>query len=104
MKTTTALFGATLTMLLAAGPGLAQTGKTTSEGTMKESRTMSAPAEKPGMLAMPHRVTGEVVAADPSASTLTVRDSKGKEYTFKADTEAAARLNAVTITPGLPPL
>jgi hypothetical protein len=88
MKKATVLFVGTLAMMLAAGPGLAQTTGTTT----KDSTTSTAPAEKPSKLSMPHRVTGEVVSADPAANTLTVKDSKGKNYTFKADGEAAPRL------------
>ena len=36
--------------------------------------------EKPGKLAMPHRVTGSVVSVDEAAGTFTVQDSKGKDY------------------------
>ena len=92
MRKTTALLAGTLAALLAAGSGLAQTTKDTTI-TTKESTTTAPPAEKPSKLAMPHRVTGEVVTADPSANTFTVKDSKGKSYTFKADTEAAPRLS-----------
>jgi Cu/Ag efflux protein CusF len=92
MKKTTVLFVGTLAALLAAGPGLAQTTKD-STITTKESTTTAPPAEKPSKLSMPHRVTGEVVSADASANTLTVKDSKGKNYTFKADSDAAARLS-----------
>ncbi len=87
MKKATVLFAGTLAALLVAGPGLAQTSSTTQEST-----TTTAPAEKPSKLAMPHKVTGEVIAADASANTLTVKDSKGKNYTFKADGDAAPRL------------
>jgi hypothetical protein len=92
MKKTTVLFVGTLAALLAAGPGLAQTTKDTTI-TTKESTTTAPPADKPSKLAMPHRVTGEVVAADAAANTLTVKDSKGTNYTFKADTDAAPRLS-----------
>ena len=87
MKKATALFAGTLAALLAAGPGLAQTSTTT-----KDTTTTTAPAEKPSKLAMPHKVTGEVISSDASANTLTVKDSKGKNYTFKADGDAAPRL------------
>ena len=90
MKTGTMLFVGTLVSVLAAGPGLAQT-----TSNPKESSNMSAPAEKPSKLSMPHSVTGAVVASDASASMLTVKDSKGKEYTFKADSDAAGRLGAL---------
>jgi hypothetical protein len=87
MKKATVLFVGTLATLLAAGPGLAQTS-----GTTKDSTNSTAPAEKPSKLSVPHRVTGEVVSADAAANTLTVKDAKGKSYTFKADGEAAPRL------------
>ena len=94
MRKTTALLVGTLAALLAAGPGLAQTTNTTKDTTIttKESTTTAPPAEKPSKLSMPHRVTGEVVSADPAANTLTVKDSKGKNHTFKADSDAAPRL------------
>src|SRR5262245_23594396 len=94
MKKTTVLLVGTLAALLAAGPGLAQTTKGTKDSTIttKESTTTAPPAEKPSKLAMPHRVTGEVVSTDAAANTLTVKDSKGKNYTFKADSDASPRL------------
>jgi len=95
MKKTTVLLVGTLAALLSAGPGFAQTTKDTTKDstiTTKESTTTAPPAEKPSKLSMPHRVTGEVVSADASANTLTVKDSKGKNYTFKADNEAAPRI------------
>jgi len=95
MKKTTAVLVGTLAALLFAGPGLAQTTKDTTKDstiTTKESTTTAPPAEKPSKLSMPHRVTGEVVSADAAGNTFTVKDSKGKNYTFKADTEASPRL------------
>ena len=93
MRKTTVLLVGTLAALLSAGPGLAQTTKETKDTTITtEESTTTAPAEKPSKLAMPHRVTGEVVSKDAAANTLTVKDSKGKNYTFKADSEAAPRL------------
>ena len=89
MKKATVLFAGTLAALLAAGPGLAQT----TPSTTKDSTDSAAPAEKPSKLAVPHRVTGEVVSTDAAANTLTVKDAKGKNYTFKADGDAAPRLS-----------
>src|SRR5262245_41662928 len=92
MKKATGVLAGTLAALLLVGPGFAQTSTTTKESTTSKDTTTSAPAEKPSKMAMPHRVTGEVVSADAAASTLTVKDSKGKNYTFKADSDAAGRL------------
>src|SRR5215472_1850454 len=91
MKKAGVLFVGTLAALLAAGPGFAQT----TSGTAKDPSTMSTPAPKPGMLSMPHRVTGQVVAADVNDNSMTVRDSKGKEYMFKADADAALKLSTL---------
>src|SRR5213078_4602900 len=95
MNKVTVFFVGTLAMALAAGPAFAQSPSTPtspSSPSMSAPSTESTPAAKPGKLSMPHRVTGEVVAADQSAKTLTVKDSKGKEYVFTADTDAAGRL------------
>lgn len=55
----------------------------------------STSAEKPGKLAIPHRVTGNVVSVDESAGTFTVQDSKGKEYVLTADPALGSRLDDV---------
>src|SRR5438552_18229221 len=87
MKKATALAVGSLALLLGAGPGFVEaTGQTSSA---------SAPAEKPSRLALPHHVTGEVVSVDKSAKTLTVKDSKGKEFMFTADVDAAPRVSDV---------
>lgn len=52
-------------------------------------------AEKPGKLAMPHRVTGNVVSVDESAHTFTVKDSKGKEFVLTADPAMGPQLSDV---------
>src|SRR5215469_6826473 len=78
-----------LALLLGAGPGLVQAAEHNTSAT--------APAEKPSKLAMPHRVTGEVMSVDPSGKTLTVKDSKGKEFMLTADVDAAARLNDLKV-------
>jgi len=93
MKKATALFAGSLIALLATGPSFAQTSATTGDNTTSSAPSNSAaPAKKPSMFSMPHRVTGEVVAADPAANTLTVKDSKGKEYMFNTDSKAAPGL------------
>ena len=87
MKKATVLAVGSLALLLGAGPGFVEaTGQTSSA---------SAPAEKPSRLALPHHVTGEVVSVDKGAKTLTVKDSKGKEFMFTADVDAAPRLSDV---------
>src|SRR5437762_13116393 len=87
MKKATALAVGSLALLLGAGPGFVEaTGQTSSA---------SAPAEKPSRLTLPHHVTGEDVSVDKSAKTLTGRDSKGKEFLFTADVDAAPRLSDV---------
>jgi len=87
MKKATALALGSLALLLGAGPGFVEaTGQTSST---------SAPAEKPSRLVLPHHVTGEVMSVDKSAKTLTVKDSKGKEFMFTADVDAAPRLGDV---------
>jgi len=117
MKKSAILFGGTLAIVLAVGPAFAQTGSggstggssgaTTGSGmtghtgsgsgttgktgsTDTGSSTTTAPAEKPGKLSMPHHVTGEVVSAN--TNSMTVKDTKGKEYTFMADTATAGQM------------
>jgi len=51
--------------------------------------------EKPGKLAMPHRVTGNVVSVDESAGTFTVQDSKGRDYVLTADPTLGSQLSDV---------
>ena len=99
MKKATALFAGSLIALLATGPSFAQTSATTGDNNTTSSApsNSAAPAKKPSMFSMPHRVTGEVVAADPAANTLTVKDSKGKEYAFSADSDAATRLGDLRV-------
>jgi hypothetical protein len=68
------------------GPALAGQGA-------QPTGTDAAPAQKPSMLRMSHRVTGSVVAVDQAAKTFTVRDGNGKTYTLKADTDTAVQLS-----------
>jgi hypothetical protein len=86
MKKVAVLFVGTLATVLAAGPGLVEATGT------KDITATSAPAEKPSMFALPHHVTGDIVSSDQKAKTLTIKDSKGHEFTFKADSDAALRL------------
>ena len=99
MKKAAVLFGGTLAIALAVGPGFAQTGTGGTTGSSMTgktgsaetgSSTTSAPAKKPSKLSMPHHVTGEVVSSD--ASSMTVKDAKGKEHTFMADSDTASQM------------
>jgi hypothetical protein len=47
------------------------------------------------MLSMPHHVTGLVVSADQANNALTVKDAKGKDYTFSADKDAIGQLGTL---------
>lgn len=73
-----------------AGTGPSGTSQDTSKGS---SRTTAAPAEKPGTLSMPHRMTGSVVSVDKKANTVNVKDNDGKELTLTADADTAAELS-----------
>jgi hypothetical protein len=73
-----------------AGTGPSGTSRDTS---MDRGRTTAAPAEKPGMLSMPHRMTGSVVSVDKKANTVNVKDNDGKELTLTADADTAAELS-----------
>ena len=104
MKTKTALIAGGLAMVFAAGTALAQTStpSTTTPSSPSMSSpststdtTTAAPAKKPGMMSMPHHVTGQVVSADQANNTLTVKDSKGKDYTFAADKDAMPQLGTL---------
>lgn len=91
MNRTAALFAAGLATLLLTGPAMAQTTGTSKESTTSD-RSSTAPAEKPGKLAMPHHVNGSVVSVDKKDNSVTIRDSKGKEMTLVADTDTATEL------------
>ena len=69
MKRITGVAAGVMATFLAVGPGFAA-------DSMRDSTSI----EKPGKLAMPHRVTGSVVSVDESARTFTVQDSNGKDY------------------------
>lgn len=104
MNRATALFAAGLATLLLTGPAIAKDPMTSqATGTTKDSTTTtpegksssgrtgaSAPAEKPGTLAMPHHASGRVVSVDKKDNSVTIKDSKGKEMTLVADADTAA--------------
>jgi len=89
MKHAAVLFAAGLTTLLLSGPAIAKDPSATTSGTPGA----IAPAEKPGVLAMPHHVTGNVVSVDRKANSVSIRDTKGKEYTLVADGDTIADLS-----------
>jgi PDZ domain-containing secreted protein len=106
MKHAFAFSAAALAALLVSGTAQARDAGTgpsgTSRDTSKDStstsqsqsgRTTAAPAEKPGMLSMPHRMTGSVVSVDKKANTVNVKDNDGKELTLTADADTAAELS-----------
>lgn len=63
-----------------------------STSTSKSGRT-APPAEKPGALSLPHRLTGSVVSVDKKANTLSIRDKDGKDYNLTADSDTAPDLS-----------
>ena len=89
MKRASALFAAAAATLLLSGAAVAkdQTGTSTAP------TTSTTPAEKPGMLAMPHHVTGTVMSVDKNANSFVVKDTKAKEMTLVADNDTAADLS-----------
>ena len=84
MKRTTVLAAGVMATLFMVGPGFAA-----------DSVRDSTSTEKPGKLAMPHRITGNVVSVDESAGTFTVQDSKGKEFVLMADPALGSQLSDV---------
>jgi len=94
MKGTAILFAAGLTLLLS-GPALAADP---SYGNKSSGTTgATAPAEKPGAMAMPHHVTGNVVSVDKKANSVSIKDTKGKEYTLVADGDTVAELSRLKV-------
>src|SRR5262245_27113810 len=87
MNRAAVLFAAGLATLLLSGPAIAADRSGSSATTPS-----AAPAEKPGVLAIPHNVTGSVVSVDQRSNSLSIRDTKGKELTLVADTDTAAEL------------
>jgi hypothetical protein len=84
MRQITVLITGAMATLLVAGPGLAA-----------DSTRQPTAVEQPGKLAMPHRITGSVVSVDETAGTLTVQDSKGKDFVLKTDTALGSQLSGV---------
>ena len=110
MKHAFAFSAAALAALLVSGAAQARDAGTgpsgTSRDTSKDStstsqsqsgRTTAAPAEKPGTLSMPHRMTGSVVSVDKKANTVNVKDNDGKELTLTADADTAAELSRLKV-------
>jgi hypothetical protein len=89
MKRAAVLFAVGLTTLLMSGPAVAKDPAAATSGTTGA----TAPADKPGILAMPHHVTGNVVAVDKKANSVSVKDTKGREYTLVADGDTVADLS-----------
>ena len=98
MKKPLVVFAGALATLSLVGPAFAQTypsntaPSNTTSTTRDTTSTAPAPAEKPSKLALPHRVTGELVSVDPNAGTFMVKSTKGKEMMFTAEGSAASRL------------
>jgi hypothetical protein len=84
MKPITGLTAGVMATLLMVGPGFAA-----------DSARDSTSTEKPGKLAMPHRITGNVVSVNESAGTFTVQDSKGKEFVLMADPALGSQISVV---------
>ncbi len=87
------VFAGALATLSLVGPAFADSA---ASATKEPSKETSAPAAKSAtrkVAAMRH-VTGEVVAVNQDAKTLTVKHgSKGKELTFAVEAQATARLS-----------
>src|SRR5262245_47551858 len=95
MKRAAVLFTVGLTILLLGGPAVARDPSGTTKSPDSESRgaQTAAPAEKPGVLAVPHHVEGSVVSVNKSANSIVVRDTKGKQFNLVADNDTAAELS-----------
>ena len=87
MNRAAVLFAAGLATLLLSGPAIAADRSGSSATTPS-----TAPAEKPGVMAIPHNVTGSVVSVDKSTNSVSIRDTKGKELTLVADRDTVAEL------------
>ncbi len=106
MKRASVLFAAALATLLFGGAAMAKDPSATSQSPAtspdttspsKSSPRATAPAEKPGVLAMPHHVTGSVVSIDKTANSVAIRDTKGEELALVADAENAADLSRLKV-------
>jgi hypothetical protein len=87
MNRAAVLFAAGVATLLLSGTAIAADRSGSSATTPS-----TAPAEKPGVMAIPHNVTGSVVSVDKSTNSVSIRDTKGKELTLVADRDTAAEL------------
>jgi Cu/Ag efflux protein CusF len=87
MKRAAVLFAAGLATLLLSGTVIAADRSGSSATTPS-----TAPAQKPGVMAIPHNVTGSVVSVDKSTNSVSIKDTKGKELTLVADRDTAAEL------------
>src|SRR5262249_56953447 len=87
MHRATVLFAAGLATLLLSGPAIAADRPGSSATTPS-----TAPAEKPGVMTIPHNVTGSVVSVDKRINSVSIRDTKGKELALVADTDTASQL------------
>lgn len=82
MSKASGIAGAALVTLLSVASGFAAQGVT------------SAPAEKPSMFALPHQVTGEVVAVNQTTLVFTMRTSE-RTMSLKADPDTAPQLSTL---------
>jgi Cu/Ag efflux protein CusF len=87
MNRAAVLFAAGVATLLLSGTAIAADRSGSSATTPS-----TAPAEKPGVMAIPHNVTGSVVSVDKRTNSVSIRDTKGKELTLVADSDMAAEL------------
>jgi Cu/Ag efflux protein CusF len=100
------LFAGALVTLSLAGPIFGQSSTPSTnpspstapamKDTPAASEKPSATEQKPSKLSLTHHVTGEVVAVDQNAKTVTVKKgAKGKEMTFNAEGGAVSRLSDI---------
>jgi hypothetical protein len=88
MKTAKGLFAASVAVLSLVGVVFAQV----TPARAADASSTSTSAEKPSKLAIPHRMTGDVVSVDQNAKMFTLKSAKGKELTFTAEGDAATHL------------
>ena len=82
MSKSRGIAGAALVTLLSVASGFAAQGVT------------SGPAERPSMFALPHQLTGEVVAVNQTTLVFTMRTSE-RTISLKADTDTAPQLSTL---------
>jgi Cu/Ag efflux protein CusF len=56
-----------------------------------------APSEDPGVLSVPHHLSGRVVSVDEMTKTLSVKDDRGKQFSFLATAGTAAHLKRLKV-------